>query len=98
MAASLTAGATSAAPPQAPETLLELETDLLFEGIRRRYGYDFGAYSRESLQRRLQTRMTAAGVLTLSALQQAVLHDSACMHRLLRALPDPTAALLRYPA
>ncbi|TMC49434.1 MAG: protein-glutamate O-methyltransferase CheR [Chloroflexi bacterium] len=97
MAASLTAGAASAAPPQTAETLLELETDLLFEGIRRRYGYDFGAYSRESLQRRLQARMKAEGVLTLSALQEAVLHDSACMHRLLRAISVPATALFRDP-
>ncbi len=71
---------------------------LLLDGINTHYGYDFRGYARASLRRRLWRRATAEGVTTLSALQERLLHEPACMERLLLDLSVTTTSMFRDPS
>ncbi|HEX3070206.1 MAG TPA: protein-glutamate O-methyltransferase CheR [Thermoanaerobaculia bacterium] len=75
-----------------------VEVDLLTEGIYRHYGFDFRDYSLPSLRRRLWKRIYAEGLVTISGLQEKVLHDSSCMERLLLDLSINTTAMFRDPS
>ncbi|HMC77527.1 MAG TPA: protein-glutamate O-methyltransferase CheR [Vicinamibacterales bacterium] len=75
----------------------ELEIDLLLEGLFRRYGYDFRGYARSSLRRRVRGAAAAEQLATVSALQDRVLHDPACLQRLLQALSVNVSAMFRDP-
>jgi chemotaxis protein methyltransferase CheR len=75
-----------------------LEVGLLLEGIYEAYGYDFRQYSRGSLRRRLRRRMDAEGLVTISALQDRVLHDKTCMSRLLHDLSVNVSSMFRDPS
>jgi chemotaxis protein methyltransferase CheR len=88
-----------AAPEQPParDDLEEIEIALLLEGVFRRYGFDFREYAAASLRRRLWRRAHAEGLQTLSALQDRLLHDSACMERLLLDLSINVTSMFRDP-
>src|SRR6266849_9059928 len=75
-----------------------IEIHLLTEGIYRRYGFDFRDYSMPSLKRRIWKRIYAEGLSTISALEEKVLHDPACMERLLLDLSINTTAMFRDPS
>ena len=75
----------------------EIEVALLLEAIYRRYGFDFREYAPASLRRRLWRRAYAEGLETLSALQARVLHDPACMERLLLDLSINVTTMFRDP-
>ena len=75
----------------------EIELSLLLEGIYRRYGFDFREYAPASLRRRVWRRVHAEGLTTLSALQDRLLHDPACMERLLLDLSINVTAMFRDP-
>jgi chemotaxis protein methyltransferase CheR len=77
--------------------LEELEIKLLLEGVYRHYGFDFREYAPASLKRRLERRMHAEGLTTISALQDQVLHDASCMERLLLDLSINVTAMFRDP-
>lgn len=66
-----------------PSALEDIEIQLLVDGIRLRYGYDFRDYSAAPMRRSVQMGMIREGVHTVSAYQDRVLHDPACMQRLL---------------
>ena len=74
-----------------------LEIDLLLEAIQRHYSYDFRGYARASLRRRLWHRVHGEGLETLSGLQERVLHEPACMDRLLRDLSITVTEMFRDP-
>jgi chemotaxis protein methyltransferase CheR len=74
-----------------------LEMDLLLEAIQRRYGYDFRGYATASLRRRLWHRVYGEGLETLSGLQERILHEPACMDRLLRDLSINVTEMFRDP-
>jgi chemotaxis protein methyltransferase CheR len=76
----------------------EIEVALLLEAIVRRYGFDFREYAPASLKRRLWRRAHAEGLETISALQSRVLHDPACMERLLLDLSINVTAMFRDPS
>jgi len=61
----------------------EIEIKLLLDGIHLCYGYDFREYSLTPLRRGLYTAMAREHVSTISAYQDRVLHDAACMQRFL---------------
>ena len=84
-------------PTAASDELERIEIDLLLEGIFRRYGFDFREYAPASLKRRLWRRIHAEGLASVSALQERVLHDSACMERLLLDLSINVTAMYRDP-
>ena len=75
----------------------EIELALLLEGVYRRYGFDFREYAPASLRRRVWRRVHAEGLSTLSALQDKLLHDPACMERLLLDLSINVTAMFRDP-
>jgi chemotaxis protein methyltransferase CheR len=84
-------------PPAGIPPLERLEMELLLEGIFRHYGFDFRSYAFSSLRRRLQKRMEAESLTTLSGLQERVLHDRACLDRLLKDLSINVTAMFRDP-
>ena len=77
--------------------LEEIEIQLLTEGVYRHYGFDFRDYSMPSLRRRIWKRIYAEGLSTISGLVEKVLHDPACMERLLLDLSINTTAMFRDP-
>jgi chemotaxis protein methyltransferase CheR len=76
----------------------EIELALLLEGVYRRYGFDFREYAPASLRRRVWRRVQAEGLSTISALQDRLLHDPACMERLLLDLSINVTAMFRDPS
>jgi chemotaxis protein methyltransferase CheR len=76
----------------------DIELALLLEGVYRRYGFDFREYAPASLRRRVWRRVYAEGFTTISALQDKLLHDPACMERLLLDLSINVTAMFRDPA
>jgi chemotaxis protein methyltransferase CheR len=76
----------------------EIELALLLEGVFRRYGFDFREYAPASLRRRVWRRVHAEGLSTISALQDKLLHDPACMERLLLDLSINVTAMFRDPS
>lgn len=75
----------------------EIEISLLLEGIRLSYGYDFREYALSPLRRGLMTAMSREGVRTVSAYQDRVLHDAACMQRFLGAVGVSLTTMFRDP-
>ena len=80
------------------DSVEDLEASLLLEAIHRHYGFDFRQYAPASMRRRLQKRMVAEGLGTLSQLQSLVLHDEAAMERLLLDLSINVTAMFRDPS
>lgn len=81
----------------AGDELEEIEIGLLLEGIRLTYGYDFREYSLAPLRRGLQATMAREGVRTVSAYQDRILHDAACMQRFLGAVGVNVTSMFREP-
>jgi chemotaxis protein methyltransferase CheR len=85
--------------PPGPELELErLEIELLLEAVYRRYGFDFRQYAQASLKRRLHRRLLAEGLETISELQSRLLHEPACMERLLVDLSINVTSMFRDPS
>jgi chemotaxis protein methyltransferase CheR len=78
--------------------LEEIELRLLLEGIFQHYGYDFRDYSYASIRRRIWNRVRQEHLTNISALQEKVLHDMSCLHRLLFELSVTSTALFRDPS
>ena len=81
----------------APPSIEAIEVDLLLEAVHRVRGYDFREYARASLLRRVANQVKTENVPTVSALLDRVLHDSACMDRLLLGLSVTVSAMFRDP-
>jgi chemotaxis protein methyltransferase CheR len=77
--------------------LEQLEIQLLLEAVYRHYGFDFREYAPASLKRRLERRMLAEGLTTVSSLQDRVLHDPQVMERLLLDLSINVTSMFRDP-
>ncbi|HLE62611.1 MAG TPA: protein-glutamate O-methyltransferase CheR [Pyrinomonadaceae bacterium] len=78
--------------------LEDIELGLLLEGLYRVYGFDFREYSRPSIKRRLLELMRAEKLATMSAFQDKLLHDAACVQRLLLGLSVHATAMFRDPS
>ena len=90
--------ASSVEQPAARDDLEEIELALLLEGVFRKYGFDFREYAAASLRRRVWRRVHAEGLTTISELQARLLHDPACMERLLLDLSINVTAMFRDPS
>jgi chemotaxis protein methyltransferase CheR len=90
-------GSPAVTPQTGGEDLEKLEVQLLLEAIFRRYGFDFREYAPASLKRRLWRRIDAEGLKSVSGLQEKLLHDPACMERLLLDLSINVTAMFRDP-
>jgi chemotaxis protein methyltransferase CheR len=82
----------------AAQELEELELQLLLEGVFRRYGFDFREYAAASLRRRVWRRVLAEKASSISGLLEKLLHDPACMERLLLDLSINVTAMFRDPS
>ena len=89
--------ALASAPPSYDAARERIEIELLLEGVFRQYGFDFRSYAFASIRRRLWKHITAAGLRTISALQEQVLHDPVAMDRLLLDLSVNVTAMYRDP-
>lgn len=78
--------------------LEEIEVQLLLEGIFLHYGNDFRDYALASLKRRIWKCLREEHLHTVSAFQDKVLHDAACMQRFLNALSIDVTAMFRDPS
>jgi chemotaxis protein methyltransferase CheR len=74
-----------------------LELRLLLEGVYRHYGYDFREYALASLRRRVSRRVREEQLGSITALTDRVLHDPACMARLLGDLSINVTSMFRDP-
>jgi len=77
--------------------LEDLEVRLLLEGIYHRYGYDFRGYALNSIKRRVRHCLREEALLSVSRLQERVLHDAAAMERFLSVLSVPVTSMFRDP-
>ncbi|MEW6366613.1 MAG: protein-glutamate O-methyltransferase CheR [Acidobacteriota bacterium] len=78
-------------------TVEDLEFRLLLDAIYDRYGFDFRGYAPASLKRRVWKCIQQEKLTTVSALQDRILHDPACMERLLMVISVDTTAMFRDP-
>ena len=67
----------------------------LLEAVFQRYGFDFRQYAQASLRRRIRQCVKAENVSSVSALQEKLLYQSACMERFLLVLSINVTALFR---
>ncbi|MES2298476.1 MAG: CheR family methyltransferase [Pseudomonadota bacterium] len=74
-----------------------LEIDLLLEALYQCHGFDFRNFERAPLVRRLHGVLRQAGLTTISALQDRVLHDARSCAALLRTLSVAPARLFDEP-
>lgn len=75
----------------------QLEIDLLFEALYRRYGYDFRHYATASATRRVMRRLAREKLDSVSMLQHRVLHDASIAESLLRDLSINVTEMFRDP-
>jgi chemotaxis protein methyltransferase CheR len=87
-----------AAPRAVDEAEREaIEVDLLLEGIYRCYGFDFRGYAPASVRRRVRNVLRSEDLATVSALQERLLRDPACMERFLLGLTVNVTSMFRDP-
>lgn len=78
-------------------TVEEVEVQLLLEAIYLRYGYDFRAYSRASLMRRVEHHLMMHCYPNISALIHDILHDATAFSGLLSGLTINVTEMFRDP-
>lgn len=78
--------------------LEDVEISLLLDGLYRVFGFDFREYARSSLKRRILELMRAEKLETVSALQNRILHDPACLDRFLLGLAVHATSMFRDPS
>ena len=79
------------------EDVEDIEIQLLIEALYRRYHYDFRHYAKASIKRRLKQARQQLGFRSFSELQDAALHDSAMVPRLLDFLTVQVSEMFRDP-
>ena len=89
--------APSTAPSRGSDELEQIEIELLLEAVFRRYGFDFREYATPSLHRRLQRRIRAEGLATVSGLTERILHDPSALQALVQDLSINVTAMFRDP-
>lgn len=77
--------------------LENIELGLLLEAVYRQYGYDFREYAFASLRRRVWRRVHEERLGSITGLTDRLLHDPACMARLLSELSISVTAMFRDP-
>lgn len=75
----------------------DIELELLIEAVYLKYHYDFRAYAKASLKRRVRAAMAALGARTVSQLQDLVVHDASAFPRLLDFLTIQVSEMFRDP-
>lgn len=75
----------------------EVEIDLLLNGIRVRYGYDFAHYSRASLKRRLERALAQTRFERYSELLDRLFHDEKIFDEFLKIMSVTVTEMFRDP-
>ena len=75
-----------------------IEISLLLEAIFLKYGYDFRAYQRPSLKRRVLHRLSMEGLESISHMQNRLLNDVAFCERLILDLTINVTEMFRDPS
>jgi chemotaxis protein methyltransferase CheR len=75
----------------------ELEIDMLLDGIRSRYGYDFTHYSRASLKRRLERALKQTRLTQFSELLDRLLHNEQSFDEFLKIMSIAVTEMFRDP-
>jgi chemotaxis protein methyltransferase CheR len=75
----------------------KMEIDMLLDGIRGRYGYDFTHYSRASLKRRIDRARAHARLSSYTALLDKLYHDESYFNEFLRGLSITVTEMFRDP-
>lgn len=83
--------------PDDAERIEAIEMPLLLEAMYQRWGYDFRDYAPASLRRRIHRAMQACGTPSMSAFQDRILHDAACMAAFLDSVTVDVTAMFRDP-
>lgn len=83
---------------RAVDKVEDIEIDLLLEGLYRAHGFDFRDYSRASIKRRIYELLRAEKLDTVSAFQNKILHDNACLERFLLGVSVHATAMFRDPS
>jgi chemotaxis protein methyltransferase CheR len=76
----------------------EIEIKLLLEGVCLRYGYDFREYALAPLRRSIAAGIAGEGLTSISAYQERLLHDPACMQRFLTGVGVNVTRMFREGA
>jgi chemotaxis protein methyltransferase CheR len=66
--------------------IVEIEVQLLLEGVYQSSGFDFRNYAPGYVRRRIADRVRSEGVRSISGLQEAILHDRAALDRFVYAM------------
>ncbi len=76
---------------------IDIELQLLIQGIYHQYSYDFRHYAQSSMKRRVLHALEQLGCQTISQLQADVMHNPDAFRRLLQYLTIPTTEMFRDP-
>lgn len=82
----------------ANQDLEKLEIELLLQGLFTWCGYDYREYAYNSIRRRIWHRVHAEKLTTITALLDKVLHDPACLQRLITDFSINVTEMFRDPA
>ncbi len=80
------------------ESVEDLEIRLLLEAIYHRFHYDFRNYALSSIKRRLRQAREQLGFASVSAMQEALLHDASMLPRLIGYLTVQVSEMFRDPS
>lgn len=83
--------------PASAHSSQEMEIDMLLDGIRGRYGYDFTHYSRASLKRRIDRARAQALLPSYTALLDKLYHDEVYFDEFLKGMSISVTEMFRDP-
>ncbi|WP_198510305.1 CheR family methyltransferase [Bacillus solitudinis] len=79
------------------EDLEKIEIDLLLQGLYAWCGYDYRNYAFNSIRRRIWYRVHAEKLSSITGLTEKILHDSACLKRLISDFSINVTEMFRDP-
>ncbi|MBY0097875.1 CheR family methyltransferase [Mesobacillus maritimus] len=84
-------------PDDYNEELEKLEIKLLLDGLYAWYGYDYRNYAYSSIRRRVWHRIHAEKLSSITGLLEKILHDPACLRRLMADFSINVTEMFRDP-
>ncbi|MEH7381508.1 protein-glutamate O-methyltransferase CheR [Bacillus sp. JJ1533] len=82
---------------RASSDLEKIEIELLLQGLYKWCGYDFRSYAYSSIRRRILHRVEAEKLTSVTGLLEKILHDSACLRRLIADFSINVTEMFRDP-
>lgn len=79
------------------EELEKIEIELLLQGLYSWCGYDFRNYAYESIKRRIRHRVQVEKLSSITGLLDKILHDPACLKRLINDFSIHVTEMFRDP-